>query len=69
MDEDPRPVTPHHVAEKKPKLSTRSSSGEVGIRVPFFSVVDFSRGTLPTKKGSKGTTGGPSLGWSQVVSM
>ena len=29
---------------------TRPSSREVGIRVPFFSVVYFSRGTLPTKK-------------------
>ena len=30
---------------------TRSSSREVRIRVPFFSVGYFSRGTLPTKKG------------------
>ena len=41
----------------------RSSSREVRIRVPFvFSVVYFSRRTLPTKKGvRKGTTGG--LSW------
>ena len=42
---------------------TRSSSREVRIRVPFlFSVVHFSRGTLPKKRGEKGTTGGPSQG-------
>ena len=35
-----------------------SMSREVRIRVPFLSVVYFSRGTLP-KKGYKGTTGGP----------
>ena len=33
-----------------PVPSTRSSSREVRIRVPFFSVVYFSRGPLPTKK-------------------
>ena len=39
----------------------RSSSREVRIRVPIFSVVYSSRKTLPTKKGvRKGTTGGPS---------
>ena len=40
---------------------TRSSSSEVRVRVPFFSfsVVYFSRGTLPQKRGEKGTTGGP----------
>ena len=32
---------------------TRSSSREVRIRVPFFSVVYFSRGTLPPKKGKR----------------
>ena len=38
--------------ERLPKVSPRSSSREVRIRVPdFFSVVDFSRGTHPTKKG------------------
>ena len=31
----------------------RSSSGEVRIRVPFFSVVYFSRGTLPQKRHGK----------------
>ena len=31
-------------------LKPWSSRGEVRIRVPFFSVVCFSRGTLPTKK-------------------
>ena len=35
-------------------------SREVRIRVPFFSVVHFSRGTLPQKR-VKGTTGGPSV--------
>ena len=41
-------------------LPSRSSSREVTIiRVPFFSVVYSSRGTL-LKKGYKGTTGGPS---------
>ena len=34
-------------------VATRSSSGGVRIRVPaFFAVVDFSRGPLPTKKGT-----------------
>ena len=32
--------------------SPRSSSGELRIRVPFFSLVYFSRGTLP-KKGER----------------
>ena len=32
------------------------------MRVPFFSVVYFSRGALPLKRVRKGTTGGPSLG-------
>ena len=41
-------------------ISPRSSSREVGIRVPF-SVVYFSRGTLHQKSWSKGTSGGPSL--------
>ena len=36
-------------------LQTRISSREVRIRAPFSSVVYFSRGTLPTKKGQKGT--------------
>ena len=40
--------------------STRYSSREVRTRVPFFSVVYFSRGTLPQKRGEKGTTRGPS---------
>ena len=34
---------------------SRSSSREVGIRVPFFSVVYFSRGTLPQTSWLKGT--------------
>ena len=34
-------------------ILSRSSSGEVRIRVPFFSVVYFSRGTLPPKRNSK----------------
>ena len=38
----------------------RSSSREVRIRVPLFSVIYFSRGTLP-KKGSKGSTQRPSI--------
>ena len=33
--------------------TSRSSSREVRIRVPFFQDVYFSRGTLPTKKGVK----------------
>ena len=33
---------------------TRSSSREVRIRVPFSSVLYFSRGTLPPKKGKSG---------------
>ena len=33
--------------------SARSSSRELRIRVPTFSVVYFSRGTLPTKKGER----------------
>ena len=37
----------------------RSSSRELRMRVPFF-VVYFSRGTLPKKRVSKGTTGEPS---------
>ena len=41
-------------------LPSRSSSREVRIRLPFFSVVYCSRGTLPTKKGSQGATGAPS---------
>ena len=37
---------------------SRSSSSEVRIRVPFvFSVVYFSRGTLPTKKGKRALLG------------
>ena len=45
-----------------PLTRTRSSSREVRIRKPFFSVVYFSRGALPTKttRVRKGTTGGPS---------
>ena len=35
----------------------RSSSPEVRIRVPFFSVVHFSRGTLPPKKGKRALLG------------
>ena len=34
---------------KVPQTNARSSSREVGIRVPFLSVVYFSRGTLPKK--------------------
>ena len=34
--------------------TSRSSSREVGIRVPFFSVVYFGRGTLPQKKRVEG---------------
>ena len=43
-------------------IEPRSSSREVIIlRVPdLFSVADFSRGTLPPKRGEKGTTRGPS---------
>ena len=37
-------------------LQPRSSCREAGIRVPFFAVVYFSRGTLPPKRGGKGTT-------------
>ena len=33
---------------------SRSSSREVRVRVPFFSVVYFSRGILPQKRGEKG---------------
>ena len=34
-------------------LKTRSSSREVRIRVPFFSAVYLSRGTLPQKRNGK----------------
>ena len=45
------------------RLVARYSSREVRIRVPTFSVVDFSRGTLPTKKGlRKGTRCGTWVG-------
>ena len=36
-------------------ITARSSSREVRIRVPFFSVVYFSRGTQPKKGVRKGT--------------
>ena len=39
--------------------AARSSSREARIRAPYFSVVCFSRETLPKKV--KGTTGGPRL--------
>ena len=44
-----------------PRCPARSSSREARIRVPFFSAVYFSGGTLPTQKLVKGCTGGPSL--------
>ena len=52
--------------------TTRSSSRKVRIRVlTFFSVVYFSRGSLPQKKGYRGTTGGPrqisSLQWHEKL--
>ena len=40
--------------------SSSRSSREVRIRVPFSSVVYFRRGTLPQKRGEKGTTEKPS---------
>ena len=43
----------------------RSSSREVRIRVPTFSVVYFSRGTLP-KKRVKGTTERPRLNYKKL---
>ena len=42
---------------------SRSSKREVRIRVPFSSVVYFSRGNPPPKGWSKGTTGGPGSLW------
>ena len=40
-----------HEGHGKKTIIARSSSREVRIWVPFFSVVYFSRGTLPPKKG------------------
>ena len=50
------------------EICTRSSGREVRIRVPTFAVVYLSRGTLPQKRGQKGTTGGHSVGTLDVYS-
>ena len=51
------------LARKSKTSKSRSSSREVRTRVQFFSVVYFSRGTLPQKRAEKGhLAGGPRLG-------